>query len=226
MKKNEEDIDNLDLNPPMLYINEEERRFMLLLAPILTRSPRSLKRFVNVYRLIKVGMNDEQWNVYYKKEKPNSNHLWSFKNFEVVMFLLSIITGMPGTSRMIFQNFRIKKEKHLTLQDVLEKIGVVFNHDENQWYIFKDPVSELPITHTLNFLKENTTVSEFQKEYIDNIIIYHMQMEFLNFTKWLSNWKDVQITMADWLSMDTSQLRYWDPYVSRYSFQVDPPIIE
>ncbi len=226
MKKHEEEIDNLDLNPPMLYINEEERRFMLLLAPILTRSPRSLKRFVNVYRLIKVGMNDEQWKVYYKKEKPNSNYQWSLKNFEVVMFLLSIITGMPGTSRMIFQNFRIKKEKHLTLQDILEKIGVVYNDSENQWYIFKDPASELPITHTLNLLKENTTVTQFQKEYTDNIIIYHMQMEFLNFTKWLSNWKDTLITMEDWLKMDTSQLRYWDPYISRYSFQVDPPIVE
>lgn len=35
----EELIETLDLNPPMLYINDEERRFMLLLAPILTRSP-------------------------------------------------------------------------------------------------------------------------------------------------------------------------------------------
>lgn len=176
-------------------------------------------------------MNDEQWNVYYKKEKPDGIGDWSFKNFEVVMFLLAVVTGMPNTSRMLYQNFRVRKQGLRTFEDVLKRINIVYKKDEDEWYIFEEPSANFPKTNVLHTKKKDEDLSskvehEIQGEKVNNIILYNMQMEFLNFIKWLMNWKDSQITREAWLSMDIDQLRYWDPFVSRYSFRVDPPILD
>lgn len=223
--------DDLDLNPPILYINDEERNFMQLLAPILTRSPRSMKRFVNVYRLIKVGMNDAQWHVYYSYFSPSDNNQkWSFRNFEIVMFLLAIITGLPTISRLFFQTFRLNQGDLHSLQDVLARINIIY---KEEWYIFDEPASTLPRSISISFKNENQTSnpgpnqpSGFTEQIISgqnpNIVLNNMQLEFLNFCHWLENWQDVNISRQNWLELSTTQLKYWDPYVSRYSFRIDP----
>ncbi|HNK57134.1 MAG TPA: hypothetical protein PLL86_13020, partial [Leptospiraceae bacterium] len=45
---------------------------------------------------------------------------------------------------------------------------------------------------------------------------YNMEIELLQFTKWLDREK------RNWFEVDLDQLRYWDPVVSRYSFRVEP----
>ncbi|MEM7183268.1 MAG: hypothetical protein AAF518_20315 [Spirochaetota bacterium] len=224
----EEDI---DLNPPMLYINDEEREFMLQLAPILTRSPRSMKRFVNVYRLIKVGMSELQWEVYYTQTAPRKEILaWKFRNFEVVMFLLAVITGLPTISKLFFQTFRLAQENLRTLEDILAKINVIY---KNEWYIFDEPASSLPRSIKISMqaerqrLQGNLVVPDDAEEDIlfgqnPNVVLNNMQIEFLNFTRWLDNWQNSEIKREDWLALNIRQIKYWDPYVSRYSFRIDP----
>ena len=224
--------EDIDLNPPMLYINDEERDFMLLLAPILTRSPRSMKRFVNVYRLIKVGMSQFQWEVYYTKEAPRKDSSrWQLRNFEIVMFLLAVITGLPTISKLFFQTFRLPQTSMKTLEDVLAKVNVVYKNAE--WYIFDEPASALPRSIKISMqaerqrLQGNLVIPENIEEDIlfgqnPNIVLNNMQIEFLNFTRWLDNWQHAEIKREDWLALNVSQLKYWDPYVSRYSFRIDP----
>ena len=45
---------------------------------------------------------------------------------------------------------------------------------------------------------------------------YNMEVELLQFTKWLDREK------RNWFEVDLDQLRYWDSVVSRYSFRVEP----
>lgn len=213
---NEEEI---DLNPPTLYINQEERNFLLALAPILTRSPRVLKRFVNVYRLIKVGMNDSQWEVYYQKISPDLTKQWSFRNFEVVMFLLAIVTGMPNSSRLFFQSFRDQKRTSNNLNNILESMNVVYSSKDNLWTLFDQPHTSIP-----EIIKLSVNNPSLASEKLQNATIYNMQLEILNFVKWLEEWNEPGITKDDWLKMDINQILYWEPYVSRYSFRIDPQL--
>ena len=77
-----------DLNPFALRVLQPEIDLMKRLTPLLGRSPRAVKRFINCYRLIKIGLDpagigafltDPQGNLHYKP----------------VMFLLATITGTP-----------------------------------------------------------------------------------------------------------------------------------
>jgi KAP family P-loop domain/EVE domain len=82
----------LDLHPDRLTIGPAELKFMEHLAPLLGRSPRAVKRFVNVYRLIKMAIPQGEQASFVQEKEPASD-------FQGVMFLLGIITGMPSLSQ-------------------------------------------------------------------------------------------------------------------------------
>jgi hypothetical protein len=84
-----------DLNPKSLDLRERELKFMQALAPILGRSPRSVKRFINIYRLIKVSLSPQQQGDFLKLKSPISQ-------FQAVMLLLVIETGLPTISGEVF----------------------------------------------------------------------------------------------------------------------------
>ncbi len=80
-------------NPPpaqpnieSLEIRAEEIQFMSELAPVLGRSPRALKRFVNVYRLVKAGLSPAEYSHFLSRD---------FGPYQTVLFLLAIDTGTP-----------------------------------------------------------------------------------------------------------------------------------
>jgi hypothetical protein len=84
-----------ELNPQSLQITEPEFNFMHALSPLLGRSPRALKRFVNVYLLIKSGL----------RPREDAGFLVELKTatrYKIVMFLLAVATGMPSLSRDFF----------------------------------------------------------------------------------------------------------------------------
>jgi hypothetical protein len=66
------------------------------LSPLLGRSPRALKRFVNLYRLIKAGLTPTEHNAFIRQ------HDQGFADFEAVLFLLAVDTGLPRVSRALF----------------------------------------------------------------------------------------------------------------------------
>jgi hypothetical protein len=65
------------------------------LAPLLGRSPRALKRFVNLYRLIKAGLTPAELNSFVRASQD------ALAEFEAVLFLLAIDTGLPRVSRLV-----------------------------------------------------------------------------------------------------------------------------
>ena len=120
----------------------------MTLAPILGLSPRALKRFVNVYLLIKVGLSDLQWKIYYEKVNPKPGEkdaIGTIRNYQAVMFLLGVITGLPATSRIFFRTLRTKTLKNLG--ELFEQIDV--RKIENKWYILGNPADEISIKKKL-----------------------------------------------------------------------------
>ena len=85
-----------NLNPDGLDIDSDEIEFVEKLTPLLGRSPRSVKRFINIYRLIKVGLAPAEAASFLGGTSP-------VPPFEAVLFLLTVATGMPSISRALFQ---------------------------------------------------------------------------------------------------------------------------
>jgi hypothetical protein len=87
----EAEDEKIDLTPQSLKLTDEEIAWMKKLTPLLGRSPRAVKRFLNCYRLIKVGLRPEQLDAFLGKGEHHGE-------FKPVMMLLGVITGAPGIS--------------------------------------------------------------------------------------------------------------------------------
>jgi hypothetical protein len=87
------------LNQQHLEIIIEEKEFIGELTSLLGRSPRSLKRFVNTYRLIKAGLSEEELDSFLSKKSGLSD-------FQIVLFLIAVDTGIPSVSEKLFQSFQ------------------------------------------------------------------------------------------------------------------------
>ena len=86
---------NLETNfkPQSLEIKMEEYLFIHELQSLLGESPRSVKRFVNVYRLIKaIALTFE----------PDFISEEDFAPYKLNLFLLCIVTGLPALSRKFY----------------------------------------------------------------------------------------------------------------------------
>lgn len=79
-----------NLNPSALTISSAEQEFINKLSPLLGRSPRALKRFINVYRLVKSSVPEEAQSRFISKTNGE---------FRVAMFLLAIVTHTPEFSQ-------------------------------------------------------------------------------------------------------------------------------
>ncbi len=80
-----------------LVVHHGELEIISQLTPLLGRSPRSLKRFVNVYRLLKAGLTPAEQNQFHRAGLSDS---WA------VLFLLAIDTGAPMAAHPIFDAVR------------------------------------------------------------------------------------------------------------------------
>ena len=110
-----------ELHPQGLVIQQDELKFMEHLAPILGRSPRSVKRFVNVYRLIKGAAVSRGSEFVADKEDAD---------FKLVLFLLTVVTGLPTISRKLFEGLVQSTGDNSYLRDMLpEMIGLKSGQD-------------------------------------------------------------------------------------------------
>jgi hypothetical protein len=87
---------DIDLNPSVLKSYPRELEFMERLAPILGHSPRALKRFVNIYRLIKASLPDEERDEFIIYEGSRGE-------YKTVLFLLALITSRPDVGLEVFR---------------------------------------------------------------------------------------------------------------------------
>jgi len=88
-----------DLSPEGLSISRAELEFMSGLAPLLGRSPRTLKRFVNVYRLIRVGLSPYERQLFLNAAR-------GLADYRSVLFLLAVDTGAPLAAKLLFETMR------------------------------------------------------------------------------------------------------------------------
>ncbi|HEY0321990.1 MAG TPA: P-loop NTPase fold protein [Pyrinomonadaceae bacterium] len=98
----------LDLNPDNLDILPDEVTFVHELTPLMGRSPRAVKRFINTYRLLKAGLTPNERAAFLDETVD-------LGQFRIVLFLLSIITGLPSISREVFQLVIDASEKNAQL---------------------------------------------------------------------------------------------------------------
>jgi hypothetical protein len=91
--------------PKTLQITDKEREYMLELAPIIGRSPRAVKRFINCYRLAKAMLDpdDLEW---FASEDPNREC-----NFHGTMFLLAMVSGAPEIATFILDSLKHTSQK-------------------------------------------------------------------------------------------------------------------
>lgn len=88
---------NLDLASAdeSLKISRAERQFMEDVAPLMPRTPRSVKRFVNIYRLYKSALSHDGLRQFLgTADNPG--------NFRAVQVLLALVTGTPHCARRVF----------------------------------------------------------------------------------------------------------------------------
>ena len=78
-----------------LTLTRAELDYMDQVAPLMPRTPRSVKRFVNIYRLYKAGLSTPGLATFLgTSERPG--------NFRAVQVLLALVTGAPRAAKRIF----------------------------------------------------------------------------------------------------------------------------
>ncbi len=83
-----------ELPTEALRITEAELRFMDEVAPLMPRTPRSVKRFVNIYRLYKAALSTPALGSFLgTPERPG--------NFRAVQVLLALVTGTPEFAKAV-----------------------------------------------------------------------------------------------------------------------------
>jgi len=87
------------VNLESLVFRLEEMEFITALAPLLDRSPRALKRFVNVYRLIKAGLTPAEQRAFHQTAGQ-------VPPYQAVLFLLAVDTGLPEVAVEFFAALR------------------------------------------------------------------------------------------------------------------------
>jgi hypothetical protein len=82
-----------------LKISQTELEYMDAVAPLMPRTPRSVKRFVNIYRLYKAALSTPGLAHFLgTPERPG--------NFRAVQVLLALVTGTPRLAKGVFDQLR------------------------------------------------------------------------------------------------------------------------
>lgn len=92
-----------DLEAGHLVIRPGEAAFMEELRPLLGRTPRAMKRFVNVYRLLSAIAEPRTAGYYPPNPDPDDPLPPPYRR---AMFLLAVVTGLPGMSAEIVRAIR------------------------------------------------------------------------------------------------------------------------
>jgi hypothetical protein len=120
-------------NLQSLEIRDFELSAIEALAPLLGRSPRALKRFVNLYRLIKAGLSEAEHKDFIRHREDELG------GFEAVQFLLAIDTGLPRVSRAVFETLiAMKGAGDLGVKQLLSNVGKHPSADTAEWGTLTD----------------------------------------------------------------------------------------
>jgi len=109
------DLGDAELKPASLELKQEEHRFMRWLAPLIGRSPRAVKRYVNVYRLIRAGISEDARLLSFlgTPEAPGP--------YRAVLLLLGVVVGVPALADAFFRELREGKQDR-SVEDLLSGV--------------------------------------------------------------------------------------------------------
>jgi hypothetical protein len=85
----------VDPNPQTLVLSAKERELIRELAPFAGQSPRTLKRFVNVYRLLRTSLDDETFARLIENDGDS-------QTCYAILCQLAIVTGAPALADRYF----------------------------------------------------------------------------------------------------------------------------
>ncbi|HEY0143719.1 MAG TPA: P-loop NTPase fold protein [Thermoanaerobaculia bacterium] len=118
-----------DLNPQELKIQKIERDFMQSapIAKLVSRSPRTAKRFVNTYRFMRASIAPGDLPQYL------SGH--GIAPYEAVLMLLAIVVGAPDVSLEVFDEMKKKEHESLKVEKFVHLLAPTYaDHDErDEW---------------------------------------------------------------------------------------------
>jgi len=105
------------------------------LASLLGRSPRALKRFVNIYQLIKARLTPTEHKAFIRRNDK------SLADYEAVLFLLAVDTGLPRVSRLVFDELiaisREPNPRDVDMNKFIKRLDQYKVADTSDWYTLK-----------------------------------------------------------------------------------------
>jgi hypothetical protein len=141
-----------------LAITDAELDYITKLAPVLGRSPRALKRFANVYRLIKVGLESHEQRAFLLERSPLSN-------YQAVLFLLAVDSGTPMIARQFFATIDLHAGRTIDETPMLTNLNFLVSQfdevstreDQVGWqrlrsWLTSDANTAVPLTTELSVL--------------------------------------------------------------------------
>ena len=137
-------IEQRDQQPPQasavpnlesLKIEDFELEAIDALSPLLGRSPRALKRFVNLYRFMKARLSSAEHTAFVNRTTD------MIADYEAVLFLLAVETGLPRTSHMLSEELmgltHDAQPLSLTIADLIRKLDKGSAAHTRDWRILR-----------------------------------------------------------------------------------------
>ena len=112
-----------EVNPAALQLGEWERDFMKVLHPLVT-SPRSTKRFVNIYRLMRVSITNQKELGAFVGDRNGGEH-------RAALLLLAILTGYPAEATDILRDL-LETERSETWWQFIDSQEDAWNKAEQE----------------------------------------------------------------------------------------------
>lgn len=204
-----------DLMPKSLDIESIELQFIDDLRSLLGQTPRSVKRFVNIYRLIKaISLNQ---GMKFVEDSP-------YANFKLVLFLLAVLTGVPSISSEFFRQLRAERSGIEQFQTVSQRSTVLTGRNLAQVLkalhslVVSGASQILPSSSVLAgqdveaMLEKNGNGPTDGRRYED----WYICRDLDRLESWLNHYKD-----GSWLNLDATALADWAPQVVRFSYRIE-----
>lgn len=129
-------LPTFDTNPKALNVTANEQGFVTQLLPLLT-TPRTTKRLLNVYRLIRVSLNPGEVEAFEREEH------------QAVLVLLAVMYSYPTIAAEFFTDMRNAKEN--TIRDYSRQKSI--NDDNGDWARLDHGINHVPCVQDVNIYR-------------------------------------------------------------------------
>jgi hypothetical protein len=104
-------VEQFELKPESLLLDIDERNTIVGLSRVIGKTPRTLKRFVNVYRIIKAGLNGKELEAFVGTGPSDAQ-------YRAVLILLAVAYGAPDVAASFFRALK-NGAKEMSLKEFL-----------------------------------------------------------------------------------------------------------